>query len=163
MSYNLLKGKKGIIFGALDERSIAWKTALRCHEEGASILLTNAPVAMRMGEINKLAEKINWKDNIQKEIITTSIEYGRLLFNIVHQGWLIMCLGFIGEKSGKFEREKISEAVSQYNLFWEEYEKLAHSPFCASLYQGVYFNLPDAPEVKGLDESIEFYKKVAEM
>ena len=59
MSYNLLKGKKGIIFGALDERSIAWRTALRCHEEGASIVLTNAPVAMRMGEINKLAEKIN--------------------------------------------------------------------------------------------------------
>ena len=59
MSYNLLKGKKGIIFGALDERSIAWKTALECHEEGAEILLTNAPIAMRMGEINKLAEKIN--------------------------------------------------------------------------------------------------------
>ncbi len=59
MSYNLLKGKKGIIFGALDEKSIAWKTALRCHEEGAELLLTNAPVAMRMGEINKLAEKVN--------------------------------------------------------------------------------------------------------
>ncbi|MEN9571111.1 MAG: hypothetical protein RL172_2342 [Bacteroidota bacterium] len=59
MSYNLLKGKKGIIFGALDEKSIAWKTAIRCHEEGAQIVLTNAPVAMRMGEINKLAEKIN--------------------------------------------------------------------------------------------------------
>ena len=59
MSYNLLKGKKGIIFGALDEKSIAWKTALACHEEGADILLTNAPIAMRMGEINKLAEKIN--------------------------------------------------------------------------------------------------------
>jgi len=59
MSYNLLKGKKGIIFGALDEKSIAWKTALRCHEEGAEIVLTNAPVAMRMGEINKLAEAIN--------------------------------------------------------------------------------------------------------
>lgn len=59
MSYQLLKGKKGIIFGALDERSIAWITAVRCHEEGAKIVLTNAPVAMRMGEINKLAEKIN--------------------------------------------------------------------------------------------------------
>ena len=59
MSYNLLKGKKGIIFGALDEKSIAWKTAIRCHEEGAEILLTNAPVAMRMGEINKLAALIN--------------------------------------------------------------------------------------------------------
>lgn len=59
MSYNLLKGKKGIIFGALDERSIAWKTALRCHEEGAELILTNAPVAMRMGEISKLAEAVH--------------------------------------------------------------------------------------------------------
>jgi len=59
MPYNLLKGKKGIIFGALDEKSIAWKTAIKCHEEGAELLLTNAPVAMRMGEINKLAELVN--------------------------------------------------------------------------------------------------------
>src|SRR5690349_3541580 len=58
MAYNLLKGKKGIIFGALDERSIAWRTALRCHEEGAQLVLSNAPVAMRMGEINKLAEAV---------------------------------------------------------------------------------------------------------
>ncbi len=58
MPYNLLKGKKGIIFGALDEKSIAWKTAIRCHQEGAQLLLTNAPVAMRMGEINKLAETV---------------------------------------------------------------------------------------------------------
>jgi len=55
MAYNLLKGKKGIIFGALDEKSIAWKTAQRCIAEGAEIVLTNAPVALRMGEINKLA------------------------------------------------------------------------------------------------------------
>jgi enoyl-[acyl-carrier protein] reductase I len=59
MAYNLLKGKKGIIFGALDERSIAWRTALRCHEEGAELVLSNAPVAMRMGEINKLAAIVN--------------------------------------------------------------------------------------------------------
>ncbi len=59
MSYNLLKGKKGIIFGALDEKSIAWKVALRAKEEGAEFVLTNAPLAMRMGEINKLAETCN--------------------------------------------------------------------------------------------------------
>ena len=53
----LLKGKKGIISGALDSQSIAWKVAERCVEEGAQIVLTNAPVAMRMGEINVLAEK----------------------------------------------------------------------------------------------------------
>jgi enoyl-[acyl-carrier protein] reductase I len=57
MSNQLLKGKKGIIFGALDEKSIAWKTAQRCYEEGGQLVLTNAPVALRMGEINKLAEK----------------------------------------------------------------------------------------------------------
>jgi enoyl-[acyl-carrier protein] reductase I len=54
---NLLTGKKGIIFGALDEQSIAWKVAERAAEEGAQFVLTNAPIAMRMGEINKLAEK----------------------------------------------------------------------------------------------------------
>lgn len=59
MSYQLLKGKKGIIFGALDEKSLAWRTALRCYEEGAQLVLTNAPVALRMGEINKLAEAVN--------------------------------------------------------------------------------------------------------
>jgi enoyl-[acyl-carrier protein] reductase I len=58
MSNNLLKGKKGIIFGALDEKSIAWKTALKCYEEGAQLVLSNAPVALRMGEINKLAETV---------------------------------------------------------------------------------------------------------
>src|SRR5690625_7193793 len=57
MSYGLLKGKKGIIFGALDENSIAWKTAERCHEEGAEFILTNAPVALRMGQLNALGEK----------------------------------------------------------------------------------------------------------
>ena len=58
MANNLLKGKKGIIFGALDEKSIAWKTALKCHAQGAQIVLSNAPVALRMGEINKLAEAV---------------------------------------------------------------------------------------------------------
>ena len=57
MAYNLLKGKKGIIFGALDENSIAWKTAMSVHAEGGTFVLTNAPIAMRMGQINELAEK----------------------------------------------------------------------------------------------------------
>jgi len=57
--YNLLKGKKGIIFGALDPQSIAWKTAERAHEEGATFVLTNAPAAMRMGSIDVLAKKTN--------------------------------------------------------------------------------------------------------
>lgn len=56
MTNNILKGKRGIIFGALDENSIAWKVALQAKAEGATFTLTNAPIALRMGEINKLAE-----------------------------------------------------------------------------------------------------------
>lgn len=59
MSHNLLKGKRGIISGALDQNSIAWKVAEKAHEQGATFTLTNAPIAMRMGEINKLGEQCN--------------------------------------------------------------------------------------------------------
>jgi len=57
MAYNLLKGKKGIIFGALDKKSIAWKVAEKAHEEGAEFILTNTPIALRFGQLNELAEK----------------------------------------------------------------------------------------------------------
>ena len=58
MSYNLLKGKRGIIFGALNEQSIAWKVAVKAVEEGAQITLSNTPVAVRMGEVSALAEQL---------------------------------------------------------------------------------------------------------
>ncbi len=59
MGNQLLAGKKGIIFGALDHQSIAWQVAEKCVEQGAKIVLTNAPVAMRMGEINELGAKLD--------------------------------------------------------------------------------------------------------
>ncbi|MCD6556496.1 MAG: SDR family oxidoreductase [Bacteroidales bacterium] len=59
MMYNLLKGKKGLIFGALNDKSLAWKVAERAYEEGAEFVLTNTPVSMRFGEIHELAKKCN--------------------------------------------------------------------------------------------------------
>ena len=59
MAYNLLKGKRGIIFGALNDMSIAWRVAEKAVEEGAQIVLTNTPVAVRMGTVNELSEKLN--------------------------------------------------------------------------------------------------------
>lgn len=59
--YGLLKGKKGIIFGALDERSIAWRIALACKREGADFVLSNAPIALRLGTLDALAEETNSK------------------------------------------------------------------------------------------------------
>ncbi|MBE6313016.1 MAG: SDR family oxidoreductase, partial [Bacteroidales bacterium] len=61
MGNNLLAGKRGIIFGALNDKSIAWKVAERAVEEGATITLSNTPVAVRMGQTNALSEKLNAK------------------------------------------------------------------------------------------------------
>lgn len=57
MSYGLLMGKRGIIFGALNDKSIAWKVAQRCHEEGAQLALSNTPAALRFGTLDQLAEE----------------------------------------------------------------------------------------------------------
>lgn len=96
MSNNLLKGKKGLIFGALDESSIAWKVALKAKEEGAAITLSNAPIAMRLGKINELAKSCN------AEVIpadATSIEDLTKLLNKtaeIHGGKIDFVLHSIG-------------------------------------------------------------------
>lgn len=77
MAYGLLKGKKGIIFGALNDQSIAWKTAEKAFEEGAELVLTNAPIALRMGTLDALAEKT--KAKIIGADATSTVEIESLL------------------------------------------------------------------------------------
>ena len=93
MSYKILEGKKGIIFGALDENSIAWKTAESVTESGGSYVLTNAPVALRMGNINILAEKTGSKvipadatnmEDLEKLIIQSQEILGSKLDFVLH-------------------------------------------------------------------------------
>ena len=111
----LLKGKKGIISGALDANSIAWKVAQRCHEEGAQIVLTNAPIAMRMGEIKKLAEETG------AEIIpadATSVDDLTNLFNKSQEimgGKVDFLLHSIGMSVNI--RKNISYVESNYDYF----------------------------------------------
>ena len=93
MAKNLLQNKKGIIFGALDDKSIAWKVAEKCHEEGAKIVLTNAPIALRMGKINQLAEKCDTQvipadatslDDLQNLLIKSTELLGGKIDFILH-------------------------------------------------------------------------------
>ncbi|NBV13276.1 MAG: enoyl-ACP reductase [Sphingobacteriia bacterium] len=92
MSHQLLKGKTGIIFGALDESSIAWKVAEKAHESGAQFILTNAPVALRMGAVQQLAERTQSPlvgadatnvEDIKKLIDTAESTFGKIDF-ILH-------------------------------------------------------------------------------
>lgn len=82
--YRLLKGKRGIIFGALDENSIAWKTAERVHEEGGTFVLTNAPASIRLGNITELAQKTNAQIIPADATLVTDLE------NLVDQATTIL-------------------------------------------------------------------------
>ncbi len=116
MAYNLLKGKRGIIFGALDEHSIAWKTAERVHEEGGSIVLTNAPIAMRMGEINKLAE------NIGAQIVPADATSVEDLENLVEKAVEILGgkLDFVLHSIGMSVNVRKGKAYTDQKYEWTE-------------------------------------------
>jgi len=90
--YGLLKGKKGIIFGALDDRSIAWRIALACKREGAEFALSNAPIALRLGQLDALADEtgatiypcdVSDNDDVEKMMAEVKSEYGKIDF-ILH-------------------------------------------------------------------------------
>ncbi len=115
MSAKLLEGKRGIITGALDENSIAWKVALKAHQHGAKFVLTNAPIAMRMGEIKKLAEQTG------SEIIpadATNVEEINNLFTKAQEvlgGKIDFCLHSIGMSANI--RKNIPYPEMNYDYF----------------------------------------------
>ncbi len=136
MSYNLLKGKKGIIFGALNDQSLAWKTALKCHEEGAQLVLTNAPVALRMGEINKLAETCNNAPVIPADV--TNMDDLKNLFtkSIEHFGGKI---DFILHSVAMGVNVRKGNPYTQLNHEWEyktlDISSLSFHRVCQVLYE----------------------------
>jgi enoyl-[acyl-carrier protein] reductase I len=93
MAQDLLKGKKGIIFGALNDMSIAWKVAEKAHEQGATFVLTNTDSAIRLGTIHELAEKTNSKviaadaanvDDLEALLIEAQAHLGGKIDFILH-------------------------------------------------------------------------------
>jgi hypothetical protein len=110
------------------------------------------------GKIAKLAKEIHWPQGHRWECVQTGIEYGRLLFSIVQQGWRILIAGYRGEKTGQFDRPELADALRKYDALWKEYRELGKSPTSASLYKGVYLNMPGTPAVPGLDESVDQYR-----
>jgi enoyl-[acyl-carrier protein] reductase I len=116
MSYNLLQGKRGIIFGALDPNSIAWKTAERVHEEGGKFVLTNAPIAMRMGQIKDLAEKTG------AEVIPADATSVDDLQNLVEKSMEILGgkLDFVLHSIGMSVNVRKGRAYTDQNYDWTQ-------------------------------------------
>ena len=114
MSNNLLTGKKGIITGALDENSIAWQTALKAKEEGAKFVLTNAPIAMRMGAIQDLAEAC---DTIVIPADATSVEDIEKLYDEAKE-FLGGNFDFILHSIGMSNNVRKGKAYGDLNYEW---------------------------------------------
>ncbi len=114
MSKELLKGKKGIIFGALNPQSIAWKVAEQCHAEGAEFVLTNAPIALRMGEINNLAESCN------AQVIPADVTSMEDLENLIDQSMEILGgkLDFILHSVGMSLNVRKGKPYTELNYDW---------------------------------------------
>jgi len=114
MSNGILKGKRGIIFGALNNMSIAWKVAEIAHAEGAQFVLTNAPIALRMGEINELAEKTN------SQVIPADATSDEDLTNLVSQAQEILGgkLDFILHSIGMSPNVRKGKHYTDTNYDW---------------------------------------------
>ena len=138
--YNLLKGKRGIIFGALDENSIAWKTAERVHQEGGKFVLTNAPIAMRMGKINELAKKT------ESEIIPADATSMEDLQNLVTKAMEILGgkLDFVLHSIGISVnvRKNIPYTESNYEFSYKGWDvsALSFHKVCQTLYKNDAMN-----------------------
>ena len=113
--YNLLKGKKGIIFGALNDMSIAWKVAEKVHEEGGAFTLTNTPVALRMGTINELASKTGSKVIPADATLNEDIEHVLLESMSILGGKIDFILHSIGMSPNV--RKGLSYDQLNYNYF----------------------------------------------
>lgn len=116
MGHNLLEGKKGIIFGALDNQSIAWKIAEKAVEQGAKITLTNAPVALRMGQIQELSEKLN------AEVIPADATSEEDLENLITKSMEILGgpVDFILHSIGMSVNVRKNKPYTELNYSWME-------------------------------------------
>jgi hypothetical protein len=113
-----------------------------------------------------LAKQIHTKDEALNEFLITSIEYGRIKYEIFEKGWIVMLLGHIGDKTGEYHKERIREAIASYDELWEEWKQLEKSsPSCATIYEPNGFAIRGHLDIygnpeNGIGASIDRYRKI---
>ncbi len=125
------------------------------HQLLEQALAEKAESARLWERMAELLRQITIPDQRLRETLEVSVEYGRLLFQIVLEGWRVLAAQVNGERTGQYDRAELGASIERYDALWREYRALSASPECASLYEGVYFNLPGSPPVSGLRDSVE--------
>ena len=135
---------------------------LRQHNLLGEALREKAEAVMLWDEVKSLADGIHWPERARGEFVKVSSEYGRRLFQIVHQGWRVMTAGCAGEQTGHCDSKEITAAAERYAQCWRDYRALAENPLCASLYEGHYWSWPGTTPEPGMDESVAHYERLAQ-
>ena len=171
MAYNLLKGKKGIIFGALDHDSIAWKVAEHAHEEGAVFTLSNTPLALRFGEINELAEKTGsevimadaTKVDELENVISKSMEILGGKLDFILQWGSVVALTYVAAQRTLFRYNDMADAKAMLESIARSFgyiygrdkkirvNTISQSPTITTAGKGV----------KGIDNLIDFTERMS--
>ena len=114
-------------------------------------------------EIEALSKKVNAPDKQTDKFIRVSASYGRIKYEIIEKGWTVILLGMLGDSSGKYQADRIQQAIKEYDKLWNEWRQLRkNNPLCPTLYRGTYCRFVpqkgmfDAP---GMDSSINLYRK----
>ena len=112
-------------------------------------------------KIRVLSDVIVLKDKEDEHYIRTSSQYGLLLHQIIAEGWNIMALGYIGDRTGNYDKVSIASSIAKYDDYWKKYENLKQSyPDCATLYKPYAFIYigPNYHKNKGMDASVNLYR-----
>jgi hypothetical protein len=113
-----------------------------------------------------LAKQIETKDESLNEFLRTSTEYGRIKYEIIEKGWIVMLLGHVGDKTGEYDRERIRTAIARYDELWEEWKELEeNSPSCATIYEPNGFAIRGHLDIYGNPEtgigaSVDKYREI---
>ena len=114
----------------------------------------------------ELAKQIETKDGALNEFLLTSTEYGRIKYEIIEEGWIVMLLGHIGDETGAYDKQRISDAIARYDVLWEEWKQLEkNSLSCATIYEPNGFAIRGHLDIYGNPEtgigiSIDKYREI---
>jgi hypothetical protein len=114
----------------------------------------------------ELAKQIKTEDESLNEFLRSSTEYGRIKYEIIEKGWIVMLLGHIGDQTGAYNKERIRKAIARYDALWEEWKALEkNSPSCATIYEPNGFAIRGVLDIYGNPEtgigaSVDKYRKI---
>ncbi len=145
--------------GGRDQLAIVLDT-LAAHGEFNTALAEKLDAVALWKAAAALAAEIDWAHCADGEFVKTTVEYGRLLFSIVHQGWEIMIAGYLEDQDNGGNGFDLTEMIARYDALWVEYRRLGEHPLCSTLYLGEYFSLPGEPVVMGLDATVNNYRRL---